>query len=636
MASSSGEVRRRKNPSKPSDTSSYSLNNNEKGGNNNNTLLSIILNNSKLDEYAWFIIFLSALTYFIITRGGDSNRQGGLLSSFSKPYDVICNFVSVAADSIDSKASENENERLLRSIFYIANNDNDNTQKQQKDDDDQNISLLTLQPNRRLEVILSSPLDVIDEINFRSEECISNEEGNKPNEQSLPYLSHLSSTAWVHDEELGRGYLLIADVGRSGRLWRYEVGGGPITIGRSLHMERSGCRSGLWVDDYDGADGKKDDATISSSCPENLFGKSTYCKSSSSSSSQSITMPLLGSASLAVELTRNADRASAGQNIIVAEWGERRIIRVEGESGARTPLVTVVPIHQSRNGKTEHEQPRRRVLRPNHLMYTPFGDLLFSDNYDVSGSSSMEEDDSSNNSTTATSNHKVGVVYRKKEAVHIPAIPVEQSRAAHEWTSTTNDGDDFDSIDILFQTTGVIEGMALGLDYSTLFVVVTTETSTTDDSGWIKTVYKLSLGADDDIIEDGIDSTDGGDSGTTILYQMNSSTDCKVPVKPYKSTTTSGSKLSVDEKGTLYLIACSTSISLLSQEDGHVIGTLELDDHLQKRKPPSTTTESFTSVNFGEDGYLYITSPNELMRLNARVGGLSIPTNMVVPSRLKK
>ena len=78
-------------------------------------------------------------------------------------------------------------------------------------------------------------------------------------------------------------------------------------------------------------------------CPENLFGDAAAsCTSSSSSSTEASSVartsdrpPLLGSASLAVELTRNSERSSQGKNLVVAEWGERRIARVEGETGAR-------------------------------------------------------------------------------------------------------------------------------------------------------------------------------------------------------------------------------------------------------------------------------------------------------------
>lgn len=613
------EVRRRKNAQKPASTTSSSFNDDNgsgvpseekkrprQGASIKHT--SSIIINSKYDEYAWFIVFLTALTYFIITRGGNSNR-GGLLSKFSKPYDVVASSVSVGTNN------KQENEKLLRSIFYVAN-----TQRQ--DDDDEQI--LTLEHNRRLEVILSSPPDIIESIHG-DDECIGSNDkdnnGSDSKQQPVPYLSHLSSTTWVHDEELGRGYLLLADVGRSGRIWRWEVGGGPITIGRSLHMERSGCRSGLWVD-YEGSG--KVDGTNATLCPENLFGKSS-CPSTSTTTNHH--PPLLGSASLAVELTRNADRASAGQHIIVAEWGERRIVRVEGESGARTPLVTLVP-YQSSNGEEEHEQSQwRRVYRPNHLMYTPFGDLLFSDNF-VSDTMHLNNDNSS-----TMSNHHVGIVYRRKEAVHIPGIAVEQSRDAHGWKSTTGEEDDVgdDNIDILFQTTGVIEGMALGLDYSTLFILVTSQTN--GHSGGTKTVYKLSISAEDDDDEDNDeDNVEGDENYATILYQMTSA-DCKDNAGDTRHDdmySSSGSKLAVDEKGTLYLIACPSSLTLLSQEDGSVVGTLSLD-HLQK-----TQTTTYTSVSFGEDGYLYITSPNELMRVKSRVGGMSLPTDMVVPPPLKQ
>ena len=605
------EVRQRKNAqrqrnisssSSPDNGGSDDSYNNEKKTYNKST--SSILKNSKYDEYSWFIIFLTALTYFIYTRGGN-NTRGGLLSSFSKPYTVISSSISVGSDN------QNENEKLLKSIFYVANTQHDNIQHQYGGE-----KALTLEYNSRLEVILSSPLDT-HIFHGDDKECISsNTDDNDQQQQSaIPYLSHLSSTTWVHDEELGRGYLLLADVGRSGRIWRWEVGGGPITIGRSLHMERSGCRSGLWISD--GSD------NVSSSCPENLFGDSKSCVQSSSTTSL-ITSKLLGSASLAVELTRNADRASAGQNIIVAEWGERRIVRVEHESGARTPLVTVVPTSTQGSGE------KRRVYQPNHLMYTPFGDLLFSDNFEL-------DDDATNNSATTTIPIHVGAVYRKKEAVHIPAIPVEESRNAHSWIGTTPDNSDDDkSIDILFQTySGVIEGMALGLDYSTLYVLVTIEDS---PSSWMKTVYKLSLSTDDEDDEDE-DSEVATRSvakkgGVTVLYQM-SSTECKEANT--SSSTTSGSKLAVDEKGTIYIITCPTTLTLL-QESGSVVGTLDLDHLLQKNseEPQQAVTMPFTSVSFGEDGYLYITSANKLMRVKSRIGGLSLPTNMVVPPPLKK
>lgn len=567
------------------------------------------------DEYAWFAIFLTALSYFIATRTGESSR-GGVLSSFSKPYDVVSSSVTIG--NVNQRESA---EALLRSTFYTT-----------KKEGDESSPLLTLVPYRRLEVILSSPPDT-PAATFQGDggECkrlggASSSQMIRGQDAPIPYLSHLSSTTWVHDEELGRGYLLLADAGRSGRIWRWEVGGGPITIGRSLHMERSGCRSGLWVGDAIQGEGAKiaHDGTL---CPENLFGGTakddggaeTLCSPESSSTAiPSEHPPLLGTASLAVELTRNSERASAGKNIIVAEWGERRIVRVEGETGARTPLVTLVPPSNGTNNGQQPQHPWRRVYRPNHLSYTPFGDLIFTDNYEM------------NQSNGTILNH--GAVYRRREAVHIPPIPVEQSRDAHGWASTTKDGGndiEVDNIDTLFQTKNgsMIEGIALGPDFAELFILVTTANS----AGWTKTIYKLQLSAEDggDEIDDKKAEKNAGDYST--FYEMTSAT-CKSNVSVENNPTSSvGSKLTIDEKGTIYIISCPTSVSLLDKDKGHVIGTLALDNNVQK----SDAITTLTSISFGEDGYLYITSPRDLMRVKSRVGGMTLPTDLVVPSPSK-
>lgn len=608
-------VRRRKNPSKANPTVSYpsstgngssteekhrrAIGDQHSDDNGERPIVSGSNNSAspkkEYDEYAWFIIFLTALSYFIFTRGGNSNR-GGLLSSLSKPYDVVASAVSVAH-------GDKGNEELLRSIFYI-----DKISPMES-------SALTLMPNYRLETILSSPPDVVGNSHDHDKECAYN--GNN-SQNPIPYISHIASTTWVHDEELGRGYLLLADAGRSGRIWRWEVGGGPITIGRSLHMERSGCRSHLWVDSEDGKEGNSNGI-----CPENLFGDSSTdnegqvpCSKTEQESSQP---PLLGSASLAVELTRNAERASAGANIIVSEWGERRIVRVEGETGARTPYVTLVPTTQKeKDDNDDQQQQRRRVFQPNHLTYTPFGDLLFSDT--VEG----------NQGDNSTSNQHVSVIYRRKEAVHIAPITAEESRAAHGWRSTTNEDDDVDdNIDILLEIDGLIEGLALGSDYSTLYVLVTTQQTATGP-GWTKTLYKLHIGSDDEDEDDEEGDAAEATDEFTAIYNMTSS-NCKGGNIDGDVQSSIGSKLTVDEKGILYMITCPSTLTLLSSKDGHLVGSLALDD-----LHTSQTTTLFTGIGFGEDGYLYITSPNELMRVKSRVGAMALPTDMVVPPPLKK
>jgi len=559
------------------------------------------LKTREYDEYAWFAVFLFAASYFVITRrgGGIHHSRGGLLSSFSKPYQISASSVSVMGN----------HEEMIRSIFYIAKNQKDSTRSS---------SSLELAHNHQLEVVLSSPPDLYcteettDECNTNDnqEECkkqISN------NEQSIPFLSYLISTTWVHDEELGRGFLLLADGGRSGRIWRWEVGGGPITIGRSLHMERSGCRSGLWVD---GDDTKMRNGT----CPENIFSGSVSSSSCSKTVSEqkASSPPLLGSASLAVELTRDAERPSIGKNIVVAEWGEKRIVRVEGETGARTPLVVLVPppahhekIEMESQGQEEEEEASHeseevsvpewvRVQRPNHLTYTPFGDLLFSDNRD-----------------------NVGIVYRLKEAVHVQPISAEQSRDAHGWErSKMEDQADQNNVDILFQADGVIEGLALASDYSMLYILVASPVG--------KTVYRLPLDSDDDEDDGSGDATsnepnEGEKESASVFYSMPFE-DCEEDHIDYNgnASLSVGSKLSVDAQGTLYMITCPSTVTLLSREQGRVIGTLT-----------SQGSKSFTSIGFGEDGYLYLTSPNELRRVKTRIGGMAVPTNLVVPQPSK-
>ncbi|KAL3802343.1 hypothetical protein HJC23_007168 [Cyclotella cryptica] len=590
---------------------------------------------SKYDEYAWFIVFLLALSYFIITRssGGQLlNHRGGLLSTFSKPYEVVASFVSVGTGGPGMSAKDwKEDEELLKSIFYIVPPSSRNSTTS-------STNLLALSPSARLEIIISSPRDVY----------ISNDDGNNattnnscPRETTCPsefppntppFLSRLLSTTWVHDTELGRGYLLIADGGRSGRIWRWEVGGGPITIGRSLHMERSGCRSGIWVDASD------DGGIIGGRCPDNLFGsvrsimrkedEQLAFSSGSGAGLQSLTTlpPLLGTASVVVELNRDAERSTSGKNIVVAEWGEKRIVRVEGETGARTPLVTMLPV------SPDEKDGLRRAFRPNHLTYTPFGDLLFSDSYEITDDSNGVKDESSRKF--------VGTIYRLREAVHVPPIPVDQSREAHGWTNTSRQNGENDdrftdgSVDILFQTNGWIDGVALGgSDYSTLYVSVVTLSDDESDLSWTKTLYKLSLSADDedDDAEDHASNLEDGNSARYEVFYSMTSKECPYFDNDAKASHFfAGSKLAIDERGTIYIITCPSSIVLLSN-GGRVIGTLASDQLNADEAMAELSKREFTSINFGEDGYFYVTTAHELMRIKCRIRGSSIPTNLVLP-----
>ena len=106
----------------------------------------------------------------------------------------------------------------------------------------------------------------------------------------------------------------------------------------------------------------------------------------------------------------------------------------------------------------------------------------------------------------------------------------------------------------------------------------------------------------------------------------------------YVDYTSAGSKLAVDEKGIIYMVTCPSSVTLLSlsQDEAQMVGILALDNATQVKQRGFTS--KLTSVGFGEDGYLYITTAHELMRVKTRAsGGLSsLPTNMVLPSPTTK
>jgi hypothetical protein len=225
----------------------------------------------------------------------------------------------------------------------------------------------------------------------------------------------------------------------------------------------------------------------------------------------------------------------------------------------------------------------------------------------------------------------------------VKPITVDQSRDAHGWTGTAGDSDlDENKLEIVFQTSGWVDGMTLGgSDFSTLYisVVIPAGSDVTSFGDWTKTIYKLTLNADDD--DDEEDCTDSEDDimpgETTTLYSV-SSNECQNQDIIFSDPVSFlGSKLTLDEKGTLYTVACPASVILLSKDDGRVVGNMSLNQLAQSTNTPTPNTSfnEVTSINFGEDGYLYMSTPNTLMRIKSRVKGASMPTNLVVPPPLK-
>ena len=184
-------------------------------------------------------------------------------------------------------------------------------------------------------------------------------------------MDQVVASCWQHDSELGRGFLLLSTAGHAGRIWRWETGGGPIAIGRTLCVHDSGCRS---------------EHFLNCSSTDNIMA---------------------GSGGIAID-SRGKDHFQEG-SLMVAEWGEGRIVRLE-ENGARTPLVIQVPDLCSNETTAS---VTRRVHQPYALLYTPFGDLLALDQYDCGDA-----------------------LIRLKQATHVePLDSLPSSRKAHSWTS---------------------------------------------------------------------------------------------------------------------------------------------------------------------------------------------------------
>jgi len=178
------------------------------------------------------------------------------------------------------------------------------------------------------------------------------------------------STTWMEDQELGRGYLLLSTSAGSGKVYRWEAGGGPIAIGRTLHLKDSGCRSNLYQKcNVDGMNHER-----------------------------------AGSGGIVVDTFR----CESLPTLLVAEYGEGRVVRLE-ENGARTPLII-----ETRSFDDRAMDESNRLFRPFRLLVTPYGDLMVIDD--------------------ATARGKDFILWRLPNASYVPGLPsLMVSREAHAW-----------------------------------------------------------------------------------------------------------------------------------------------------------------------------------------------------------
>lgn len=431
---------------------------------------------------AWLTVFIPAVAYFLGSRLQDTRFSGRAMGTLVQHQLQLEEEESDAIASIDK----------IKSIFYIDSSTTSSTTT--------TSTTTTLLLKQGLNLVQSAGLD------------------------------HIVDTIWNHDAELGRGFLLLSQAANHGRIWRWEVGGGPIAIGKTLHMEPSGCRS-----------------------------KSRHCDSSSSSPSNK------GSGALALDF--GSQPTNQEGRLVVSEWGEERIVRME-QSGARTPLLIQLPSLCSAGEK-------RRIYQPNALLYTTFGDLIVAD-YDVHC-------------------QQAGLYYLKKAMTIAPLENALESRKAHSWTTTHNHNLPVKVLLDDNKNLTAIGGLALDSTWTGLYVMV--------QLGQDKIqLLHLFLNGDDD------DDEPLWNGKSKVIYEWKQS-----------SVTNPPGPVVVDQKGNLYVGVNEQLVVLSSSTEGNnkIMAHMDL---------PARAT----SLTLGQDGFLYVSSSSDLYRIQVRKNSqpLKVPTNL--------
>jgi hypothetical protein len=372
---------------------------------------------------------------------------------------------------------------------------------------------------------------------------------------------------WVEDANLGRGYLLVSDAAYTGKVWRYETGGGLVPIGKSLYLDKSGCRS-------------KPDTECGVPFTEQQ--------------SHDLSIIEFGSRGICVQVSKDSDRFDMGR-LLVVEGGEKRIVRME-EDGARTPLVIDRDI--------------------DHILYTPFGDLLFTE---ATKRTIMEEEIGASSEEQHQQEPIIIIekgIYRVKEVINFPSIPFSKNREAHSWNDFDllnhwalhdKNVDSSEKLPVLaYSGMNTITSMIIGKDLTSLFIsgsILTTK-------GVQNVIVKVPL-----VDEDNLSGSALKIEEYHIFFHMN-----KVTLKEQGGHAPDATAMALDQYGNIF-VAHTGGITILDS-DGDMLATVNLDDDVRP-----------TALLFGNDGYLYMTTKSLLLRYKIKVKGYKYPTNLIVPSK---
>eukprot|EP00979_Chaetoceros_neogracilis_P008886 scaffold1993_cov236-Chaetoceros_neogracile.AAC.9 len=362
---------------------------------------------------------------------------------------------------------------------------------------------------------------------------------------------------WVEDAELGRGYLLLSDSASSGKVWRYETGGGLVPIGKSLYLDHSGCRSNFW----------------------------TSCKKDSRS----------GSKGLIVQAIRDEDRFDIG-SLIIVEGGEKRIVRLE-KDGARTPLVLNVPSLCNKNESV-------RLSSPGKVVYTPFGDLLFTETVQC-----REQVGNENETRVIT---KSGL-FRIKDVVNIPSITFHQSRAAHKWT--VEDMITEVAVEIAYIGMETISSVVVEKDAMTLLI---SGNRFEEGQGCRHVIYKV------------VDDMDDADGSTKNISDMQLFFDMSkfFPKQNICRGEDTHIAMTIDNQGNVFA-SYPGGIAIIDYY-GELLVTVKIGGIDGKGSDLDMLANALT---IGNDGYLYMSTDTTLQRYKIKSKMLEYPTNLIVPKK---
>lgn len=458
-------------------------------------------------------------------------------------------------------------------------------------------------------------------------------------------LNDITASIWRHDSEMGRGYLLLSESSNNGRIWRWEVGGGPIAIGRTLHLDDAGCRSNLYR-----------------KCHPSRIGNSRQSSSKTVGQQQlqESQQELTGSGGIAVDFHKQ-EHFSEG-SLVIAEWGEGRIVRLE-ENGARTPLILEVPdvmhgCHEQKqhrpkmekegDEKGQREEPSltvRRLERPTSLLYTPFGDLLIIDRYNKS-SNHFDKDCAADNTTTTStsSNNNVAALYQLRHAVHAePLDSLSTSRKAHAWTSIHNDGEDekdsnkasaaatdtrkrnskLNLPEILYHDPNVHQmgDLALAHTWTSLYLSAKMSESIV--------LFSIPLAEADGDDEQESNEQSLAQVKSRVVFNLTESLQGFGSLMGGTAENPSPGSVAVSRSGHVFW-ATEEGILILDdvmEEGGHAANNQNNNAAILGIIP---TPAKPTSLTIGEDGFLYITTDTSLLRIKVRHGPVKVPTDVVI------